>query len=642
MQKSPREPERDLSQMPTQMPPEAADSAPTADLSAASRALSDQGTVLPSEIEAPEIQTPTAQAPQAQLLAGRFRLLKELGKGGMGTVYLAQDELLKLHVAIKMLLPGRQSTAAAERMRAEAALAIRLTHPSIMRIYDLHFTELDRFIVMEYLRGRPLDAVLLERGAMPVRETIEIVQQVAAGLDYAHHAGVVHRDIKPANIMLCWEEQRPASTTQGAAIGSQVVEINKPGVTSRGSGPLARPMVKILDFGIAKAQADVRTGGTRAGTFGYMPPEQFLGKRYDRRADVFALGVMVYEMLTGELPFERSGAISPQARAKRIERCSSEVNLVLAKSVAWNAGDRWSSAGSFVEALTQSLEKGTGTELRGQPAVLVEPRRHPATVKTAAAALEPAIVHPSDGAPMVLVPAGPFTMGTDDGDPDEGPAHEVTLSPYYIDVYPVTNARYVQFLNEVKTHQDDSGHLYVAIGQDSPISRVSGLYVLQDGLEDHPASHVSWYGAEAYCLWAGKRLPTEAEWEKAARGTQRRVYPWGDQSPQGASGPSGSRCNAQGFATSTTPVDRFADSASPYGCFDMVGNVLEWCADWFQAGYYSLSPRQDPVGPMSGTDRVCRGGCYHFDAWSVRTTYRVNMDPAHLIQPTGFRCVMNA
>jgi len=264
------------------------------------------------------------------------------------------------------------------------------------------------------------------------------------------------------------------------------------------------------------------------------------------------------------------------------------------------------------------------------------------TMEPGAAGLEAAVVHPTDGAPMVLVPSGSFRMGTDEGDPDEGPEHEVLLSAYYIDVYPVTNGRFAQFLNEVKTHQDDTGHLYLAIGDDTPIRQAGGLYVVQDGFEDHPASHVSWFGAEAYCLWSGKRLPTEAEWEKAARGTDRRAYPWGNDEPPASSAAGKKRCNASGVATVTTPVDQFPDGASPFGCYDMSGNVLEWCADWFQSGHYARSPQKDPTGPQSGTDRVCRGGCFHYDAWSVRVTYRVNMDPAHLIQPTGFRCVMSA
>jgi formylglycine-generating enzyme required for sulfatase activity len=356
---------------------------------------------------------------------------------------------------------------------------------------------------------------------------------------------------------------------------------------------------------------------------------------------VFALGVLAYELLTGELPFERSGAISPHARPKRIDRFSSEANLALAKAVAWNPGDRWASAGSFADALSRALEKESpGVATISHRAA--QATAAPASTELSSHAGEAFLVHPADGAPMVLIPAGPFRMGTNQGEPDEGPEHEVTLSAYYIDVYPVTNARFAQFLNEVRTHQDDSGHLYLAIGEDTPIRMVGGLYVAQSEFEDHPAAHVSWYGAEAYCLWAGKRLPTEAEWEKAARGKDTRTYPWGEEEPLSSASASNARCNANGYATSTTSVAQFPQGTSPYGCLDMAGNVLEWCADRFQSGYYARSPQRDPTGPQTGTDRVCRGGCYHFDAWSVRATYRVNMDPAHLIQPTGFRCAMSA
>jgi len=630
-----------MSNHPTVLPDEVSRSAETMDVPVQSSPISDMETMLPSETGLDGgAATPAADAPTAKLLADRFRLVKELGKGGMGVVYLAHDERLNLQVAIKLLLSGRHMASAIERMRAEAALAIRLTHDNIMRIYDMHMSETEQFIVMEYLRGRPLDAELGERGTLSIRETVEIARQVASGLDYAHNAGVVHRDIKPANIMLCLTQ----AADPAAATGTE------------------RPLAKILDFGIAKAQADVRTGGTRAGTFGYMPPEQFLGKRYDRRADVFALGVMIYEMLTGELPFDRSGAISPSARPRRAERFSSEANLVLARSVAWNPADRWATAGSMVDALARALEKesdgvsfGPGTSAPSLSDMATQDFTGTATPSQSAVAapsreLEPTIVHPTDGAPMVLVPAGPFRMGTNDGEPDEGLEHEVTLSPYYIDIYPVTNARFVQFLNEVKSDHDDSGHLFIEIARDdprnmlaeskqSPIQIVAGRYAVTEGFEDHPVAHVSWFGAEAYCLWAGKRLPTEAEWEKAARGTDDRPYPWGSEEPA-AGGKS--RCNAAGHANATTPVANFPDGASPLGCYDMAGNVMQWCADWFQSGYYARSPKKDPTGPTAGTDRVCRGGCFHYDAWSVRVTYRVNMDPAHLIQPTGFRCVMSA
>lgn len=584
----------------------------------------------PREVRDTAVMTPVeTPRPSQHLFADRYRILKELGRGGMGAVYLAHDTVLDVQVAVKTLLSGRDTARAAEAMRREASLTVRLTHPNIMRIYDVHLSGTDQFIVMEYIPGRTLESLLRERTVLRREEVIEISGQVAAGLDHAHDSGVIHRDIKPANVMLV-KRASPANATD----------------------PQAESYVaKVLDFGIAKAQVDVRTGGTRAGTFGYMPPEQFLGKRYDRRVDVFALGVMTFEMLAGHQPFEEYGAYSPQVQPARAKELSSEINLILHKAVKWNPADRWATAGAFLDALTQALRKGTATSL-SVPTFETAPSPDTATAemesvaglarKPKAEATSPitvprSIVHPTDGAPMILVPPGTFHMGTGEGEPDEEPEHAVTLSAYYIDVYPVTNARFAQFMNEARSHQDDSGHIYIQLGPHTPIHIVGGRYVVQEALEDHPVSHVSWFGAEAYCLWAGKRLPTEAEWERAARGSDRRAYPWGNEPPAAES----RRANCGGYANATTAIGSFQD-ASPVGCHEMSGNVLEWCADWFSSKYYRQSPKQDPQGPARGTDRVCRGGCFHFDSYSVRVTYRVNMDPAHLFEPTGFRCVMSA
>jgi serine/threonine-protein kinase len=575
---------------------------------------------------------PTAS--DAPLLAGRYRVLKQLGQGGMGAVYLAFDEVLKLNVAVKTLLPERETESAFDRMRSEAALAIRLTHPTITRIYDLHGTGDERFIVMEYVEGRGLDSLLRERKTLRPHEAIDIFGQVAAGLDYAHDAGVLHRDVKPQNIMIAQRPQPGGITASRTSFG-----------------------VKILDFGIAKVQQDVRTGGTIAGTLGFISPEQLLGRRYDRRADVFALGVMTFLALNGQMPFEGRGFYNESSRPRRAEAFSSEVNLVLAKALAINPADRWATAGGFIEALARALQKGVDQSLTVAEQAATGSGQHwrfheTSLIELAGDAGKPAgadaadtaeisrpwsITHAIDSAPMVLVPAGTFMMGCEDGEPDEGPTHLVTLSDYYIDVSPVTNARYAQFLSDVKTHQDDSGRVYIALGPDRPIRLVGGRYVVTEGMEDHPVVHVSWFGAEAYCLWAGKRLLTEAEWEFAARGTDGRIYPWGNSVPT-AGNPV---ANCGGLKNSTAPVGSFADT-SPFGCRDMAGNVLEWCADWYDEDYYRQSPKKDPAGPARGRSRVCRGGCFHYDAYSVRATYRINVDPAHIFEPTGFRCAMSA
>ncbi len=574
----------------------------------------------------------TTQAETTQLLAGRYRILKELGRGGMGSVSLAFDEVLKLNVALKMLLQDREILAGLERMRREAALAIRLTHPNITRIYDIHYSDPLHFIVMEYVEGRSLDRLLADRGTIRPVEVVDIVRQVADGLDYAHDAGVLHRDIKPPNIMLATRPQQARGETEGE-----------------------RFAVKILDFGIAKAQEDVRTGGTLAGTLGYMAPELLLGYRYDRRVDVFALGVMTFELLTGRRPFAGRGAFTPQDRPRRADELSSEVNLILHRAIAFNPAERWMTAGAFVAALSRAILKGDAATrepdqqlpetiaeaaggVSGSPCLSVADGHVPAAVNSATLEyLSPkSRIHATDGTPMVLVPKASFQMGCDDGEPDEAPRHLVELSSYYVDVYPVTNLRFAQFLNEVKTHLDDAGRPYIALGPDKAIRLVGGRYVVSEGMDDHPAIHVSWFGAEAYCKWSGKRLPTEAEWEFAARGTDGRTFPWGNSSPESTNPVA--NCNA--LSNNTTPVGSFQD-ASPFGCHDMAGNVLEWCADWYSEDFYRRSPPRDPLGPPRGTKRVCRGGCYHYDSYSVRSSYRVNMDPAHLFEPVGFRCAVS-
>lgn len=167
---------------------------------------------------------------------------------------------------------------------------------------------------------------------------------------------------------------------------------------------------------------------------------------------------------------------------------------------------------------------------------------------------------------MILIPAGEFIMGTDNRLPDEGPQHKVTLPAYYIDLYEVTNLQYEKFNNETKRR--------------SPAHFRNRTF--PEGKADHPVTHVSWIDADAYCAWAGKRLPTDQEWEKAARGTDGRWYPWGEEfDSQKANTPL--RWQEVGAFGDTTPVGAFEAGKSPYGVYDMSGNVWEWTASWYHA-----------------------------------------------------------
>ena len=150
---------------------------------------------------------------------------------------------------------------------------------------------------------------------------------------------------------------------------------------------------------------------------------------------------------------------------------------------------------------------------------------------------------------------------------------------------------------------------------------------------DHPVTHVDWNQARAYCAWAGVRLPTEAEWEKAARGTDGRIYPWGNSAPDDRF------ANYGNIIDGTTPVGNYPEGASPYGALDMAGNVWEWVNDWYDSDYYSQSPSENPQGPATGESRVLRGGAWVYDDDSVRSAYRYNYNPDSWYFDLGFRCV---
>ena len=199
-------------------------------------------------------------------------------------------------------------------------------------------------------------------------------------------------------------------------------------------------------------------------------------------------------------------------------------------------------------------------------------------------------------------------MGSEDGDDDESPVHTVYTDAFWMDEHEVTNAQFAAFLND-QGNQSEGGATWLDEGdEDVLIEKSGGQWQAKSGYGDHPVIEVSWYGAQAYCKWADRRLPTEAEWEKAARGgLVKKKYPWGEEDPvctKGAeNGVQYSRCDGR-----TVPVMSFAPNG--YGLYDMAGNVWEWVADWYDSGYYKNSPFENPPGPTSGSYRVLRGGSW--------------------------------
>lgn len=242
-------------------------------------------------------------------------------------------------------------------------------------------------------------------------------------------------------------------------------------------------------------------------------------------------------------------------------------------------------------------------------------------------------VQPAAGDDMVTIPAGAFTMGADTGPPDERPAHRVNLPEFRIDRFPVTSAQFAEFLNAVGAFSTQGERLFDYDDADARIHRIGARWVADKGYEQHPVVEVAWAGARDYCAWRGKRLPAEAEWEKAARGTDGRRYPWGNAAPD--------RTRAQ-FAAGrfeTAPVGSFPAGASPYGVREMAGNAWQWVSSAYRPyPYEARDGREEPAaGPVRGT----RGGGHGSPADEITTTQRgrsLSRNPASGHHNIGFRC----
>ena len=625
-------------------------------------------------------------------ILGRYHILEQLGEGGMATVYKAFDTRLEANVAVKVIrtdnLPQSGVERALKRFEREAKALAQLNHPNIVKVIDYGEYEDRPYLVMPYLEGGTLKGLMQARGALPWQDAVRLLLPISKALAYAHQRGMIHRDVKPSNVL----------------------------ITDSGE-----PMLS--DFGVTKIieeEATVDLTGTNAtvGTPEYMAPEQAISKSIDHRVDIYALGIVFYEMITGRKPYVADTPLAvlfkqasePLPRPKQFAPdLPDKVEQIILKALAKKPEDRYQTMGEFAIALETIIEttpvvvrikaaqgvkrathlqkamltaeKSTRSETRnvssptsGIPnstwiasGVLVmivclllggggvvwtgtllakreststyaytqaSPTKQPTPVFTASltktlSSTETASsvmtqggdarVSPIDNMKMVYIPAGEFLMGESDNefDTQAQPQHKVYLDGYWMDKTEVTQKMYTKCVTEGKC-----------------ISRS----VEMEG-DDHPAVNVYWTDARKYCEWAGRRLPTEAEWEKGARGIDGRIYPWGNEGAtceyaviDDGSGPG---CG-QGY--STWPVGSKPKGASPYGLLDMAGNVWEWVADWYGGTYYADSPYENPIGPSSGYEHILRGGPMYLKSGNQSTFVRVRRGIDEGNFDIGFRC----
>jgi formylglycine-generating enzyme required for sulfatase activity len=606
-----------------------------------------------------------------QVLHNRYRIEQPLGQGGFGAVYRAVDLTLKVPCALK---ENTETNPKAQRQFLhEASILAALRHPGLPRVTD-YFTMpgQGQYLVMDLVAGEDLQT-RLERAdkGLPTSLTLEWMVQVCAALAYLHRQKppVIHRDIKPRNILI---------TPAGQAV--------------------------LVDFGVAKLyDPTVRTTqGARAVSPGYSPPEQYGTARTDARSDIYALGATLYTLLTGEAPVESVlrtvGTALPPPRALN-PNIPPALEAVTLKAMAILPGERYATAEEFSQALrglpattlaaparsanTQVAQPAGGRTRVIHPAVQAPPvsapqlrlgapdrrtwlalaallgiallaglgvtlTRKSGQFQAAARATQTAvelIAFPGTpceagdpredpfGIPMVCVPGGEFLMGSTNSDAfaetDEFPQHPVQVDDFWIDQTEVSNAQY---------------RLCELAGACQPPlqtgSEARGSYYGDPTVNDYPVLRVTRAQAADYCAWVGKRLPSEAEWEKAARGADGRVFPWGEFYPPPAN------CGGKGF--DTAPVTAYTEGASPYGALNLAGNVWEWVADAYGADFYSRLLYDNPLGPLAPAGAtltgVTRGGGWNADCTSARAAARQPVtwmaeSPADSANAwTGFRC----
>lgn len=666
-------------------------------------------------------------------ILGDYKLIKQIGQGSLGTVYLAEHRFMKKQYVLKVLPEELASDRTfIQRFEEDVGILVALEHPNIVKIHNISFAQGQYFLVMDCIvdelgETTNLGQYMLARSKrLEEIELLRLLTQIADALDYAHSKkgggkGIVHRSFKLNNILV--GKGKSGIDLYLSDFGLSRI-IGTGAVLSRTYKAVAEAlgvgmMISAPKNGQEKypnpsidAQKLTPLHISFLQNFAFLAPEQGrldYPQAIDAKADIYAFGVLAYYLLMGEFPYgifempssrvveyegdwdalisaclQSNPAKRPELLLPALEEVMQQKHVLPAPQpvhiqhievqlsedvhsnpqpiVRHHIAEEFAAHPEYIEeqlepVKAQSYAPSYTAEQPVTQKVIAKPNAQTSSLKPIihVTQLERPQSDPDPGSvfqidtsvkqytperkevkhlqplltDMVVIPGGNFYRGSNDGNRDETPRHQVTLTSFAIDIHPVTNEQFVRFL-EVMGGEKDSNHQDIIRMRDSRIKRSGGKVSIESGYSKHPVVGVTWYGAIAYAKWVGKRLPSEAEWEIAARGGLENVlYPSGDDIEKN---------QANFFSADTTPVMSYAPNG--YGLYDMAGNVYEWCHDWYGYNYYEASVQEpeNPKGPLQGVYRVLRGGCWKSLREDLRCSRRHRNNPGTVNGTYGFRC----
>lgn len=575
---------------------------------------------------------------------GDWALLKHLGKGPLGHVFVAEQKFTKKKAVLK-ILPEELSADKGfiSRFENEVVELAALDHPSIAKTFNVSFADGVYFLATECVVDANLEtrnlAQFFHGRRREMSEIVQTAEQIAAALDYAHSfrgsesKGVTHGNLKLTNIMV--------ADSDGTKPIVKIADIGLMRIVGGGSVLLRSYKALIEELALKESIFTAKIGQDKypsstietkqyesllsalSQNLRFLSPEQRRGDwSQPIAADAWAFGVLLHWMISGAFP-EGYGELD-------LKTNNSEIDLSEVVRVCLSA-DPAKRPTELLPFFAHEKVEEEKIAVPSQGPAQAELKKDKLVKEYAPERKEPKGIVPllSD---TVLVPEGMYHRGSNQGCRDEIPRHSVRIASFYMDIHPVTNEQFVRFLDYLGDEKDHQNHDIIRL-KDSRIKRAAGKFNIERGYAKHPVAGVTWYGAMAYAIWVGKRLPTEAEWEVACCG--------GLENPTYPSGEDIEKTEANFFSSDTTPVMSYP--ANGYGLFDMAGNVYEWCFDWYEYNFYEYSSQEPdfPKGPIQGVYRVLRGGCWKSLKEDLRCSKRHRNNPGAANGTYGFRCAQD-